>query len=161
MRQSVAKRSVGQHFGTPAAAGTEHDVAIHAASTQKFEEGFVIEGRKLQRKVRDRAESSGAAGKLAILVGNVRAGGLDAVGVEERHAIFPDGFRGEADAFGHSGEKRQACGLPETLIVDGGFKLRGANFANALVSEENSRVSTAQTFEGKPLLATSNFQRGG
>jgi len=66
------------------------------------------------------------------LIGYVRGARTDAVGVENRHAEFADGFERESDALGDSCQEWEERGFPEALVVDSGVPVLRVDFGDGL-----------------------------
>jgi len=79
-------------FRTPAAAGAQDDVAIEAERLEMIANAAVVLLRNTQIEWSDGITRSRAEGQFAVLIGDVRGGGVDAFGVKNRNTEFTDCF---------------------------------------------------------------------
>ncbi len=122
----------GPAFGAPAAAGAQHNITVNACcdeiGTHSLTIGFVY----LQLYWAYRGLCAGPQRQFAILIGDVSGARGHAIGVEDWHSKFTDGFGREADSLGDPSQEWEECGFPEALIVDGGIPALGADFRDGL-----------------------------
>ncbi len=118
----------GPAFGTPAAAGAEHDVASDASGSEVGADALAMRVFHLQCDWTDGVGRAGAKGEFAVLIGDMNSFGANAVRVEQGNAEFADGGGRKADAFANAAEEWKQRRFPEALVVDRGLPGLRANF---------------------------------
>src|SRR5205085_372090 len=104
---------------TPPSSRAQYDVALCVESAQELQNKRLLQRRDGKQKRGDAPLRSCTVRKLAVLIGNMRGGNENTVGVQGWHAKFANGVRRESDAARHSSEKGEYRRFPEPLIVDG------------------------------------------
>jgi len=157
------RRSVlaGQHLERQPPPGLNTNITVNACcdeiGTHSLTIGFVY----LQLYWAYRGLCARPHRQFAILIGDVSGARGHAIGVEDWHSKFTDGFGREADSFGDPSQEWEECGFPEALIVDGGIPALGAYFRDGFGGRLRDCGNRPARFGWRgPLLATRFTQRG-
>src|SRR5205807_6425861 len=83
---------------TPPSSRAQYDVALCVESAQELQNKRLLQRRDGKQKRGDAPLRSCTVRKLAVLIGNMRGGNENTVGVQGWHAKFANGVRRESDA---------------------------------------------------------------